>query len=62
MENDVFTVGLYAKNKDNVRPNGSRLRELNVVSFDKVNSSITVKYGGAYTGEYKWQISSQQQG
>ena len=54
MENDVFTVGLYAKNKDNVRPNGSRLRELNVVSFDKDNSSITVKYGGAYTGEYKW--------
>lgn len=34
------------------RPNGDMIRELNVVSYDASARTVTVKYGGAYSGEY----------
>ena len=62
MENDVFSVSLYSKDEDNVRPNGSRYRPLNLVAIDKATRMIEVKYGGAHTGRYSFTISSSQQG
>ena len=51
MELDEFTVGLVSRPRDGlVRPNGDLTRYLNVVDFDKVANTITVKYGGAYSG------------
>ena len=62
MELDTFTVGLAATDTDNARPNGDLVRWLNVVDFDKTAKTITVKYGGAYTGKYKILLESQLQG
>ena len=62
MENDVFSVSLYSQEEDNVRPNGSRYRPLNVVGIDKATRMIEVKYGGSHTGSYSFTISSTQQG
>jgi len=61
MENDNFSVALSPLDAtiDN-RPGGARLRYLKVVSFDKTANSITVKYGGAYRGEYEWVVFSLQ--
>lgn len=59
MEIDEFTVGLVSRPRDGlVRPNGDLTRYLNVVAFDKVANTITVKYGGAYSGEYKVSVTS----
>ena len=59
MELDEFTVGLVSRPKDGLaRPNGDLTRYLNVVDFDKVANTITVKYGGAYSGEYKVSVTS----
>ena len=38
------------------------VRWLNVVSYDKVQKTITVKYGGAYSGDYKIILESELQG
>ena len=62
MELDTFYVGLVGLKPDQARPNGDMVRWLNVVDFDKAAKTITVKYGGAYSGKYKWILESEQQG
>lgn len=59
MELDTFYVGLVGLKPDQARPNGDMVRWLNVVDFDKVAKTITVKYGGAYSGNYKWILESE---
>ena len=49
---DVFTVGLVTDDPELARPNGDMVRYLNVVDRDEVQKTITVKYGGAYSGVY----------
>ena len=60
MADDTFTVALVPRDPDLTRPNGDAERPLNVVAFDDTNGapSITVKYGGAYSGVYDWKVSS----
>ena len=66
MEDDTFTVELEpsvvddsdSNNAQYKRPNGEKTRLLNVVDFDKDANTITVKYGGAYLGTYKINVSS----
>lgn len=62
MDDDTFYVGLVATDEANARPNGDMVRWLNVVSYDKVLKTITVKYGGAYSGDYKILLESEIQG
>ena len=59
MESDVWTVQLKPTDGSLTRPNGSLARSLNVVAFNQTERSITVKYGGAYSGFYDWTVSSQ---
>jgi hypothetical protein len=58
MELDTFTVGLEPDKNGVARPNGDFIRWLNVVDFDKAANTITVKYGGAYSGKYKFILES----
>ena len=52
MELDTFFVGLVGTTPEQARPNGDMVRWLNVVDFNKNKRTITVKYGGAYSGDY----------
>jgi len=52
IDSDTFEVAMVPKNPDLTRPNGSLARPLRVVAKDSATNSITVKYGGAYSGEY----------
>lgn len=58
MDADTFTVGLSTDDPELARPNGEMVRWLNVVDYDKAANTITVKYGGAYTGKYKLILES----
>jgi len=58
MAAEEFSVGLEALDPKNLRPNGSLVRQLNVVAKDPVKKTITVKYGGAYSGTYAMVVSS----
>ena len=60
MATDTFSVALVPRDPDLTRPNGEAARPLNVVAYDDTNGapSITVKYGGAYSGVYDWTVSS----
>lgn len=62
MELDTFTVGLAPRDLDLARPGGDLVRWLNVVDYDKVARTITVKYGGAYSGKYQIILESARQG
>lgn len=55
---DTFSVELVPKNPDLTRPNGALARPLRVVAQDSATRSITVKYGGAYTGEYTLNVKN----
>ena len=61
MAGDTFTVSLVPRDPDLTRPNGEAERPLNVIAFDDTNGapSITVKYGGAYSGVYDWKVRSE---
>ena len=52
LDTDEWTVGLVTEDKELARPNGDMIRYLNVVEYDKSANTISVKYGGAYSGEY----------
>ena len=60
MANDTFSVSLVPRDPDLTRPNGDAERPLNVVKIDATNGapSITVKYGGAYSGVYDLEVHS----
>ena len=58
MPNDSWKVGLMTDDPDLARPNGDMVRWLNVVSYDTSANTITVKYGGAYSGKYKIVLES----
>ena len=60
MESDEFTVSIIPRDPDLTRPNGEAARPLNVIRYDNTvgQSSITVKYGGAYSGIYDLEVSS----
>ena len=64
MADDKFTVSLVPRDPDMERPNGDTERPLNVVAIDDTSGapSITVKYGGAYSGVYDWKVSSEVNG
>lgn len=63
MELDTFTVGLQPRRPDDfTRPNGETTRWLNVVDIDASAKTVTVKYGGAYTGAYRIIIESSRNG
>lgn len=55
---DTFTVNLVPRDPDLTRPNGDAKRPLNVVSRSAAEKTITVKYGGAYSGVYDVEINS----
>ena len=58
IDSDSFEVAMVPKNPDLTRPNGSLARPLRVVAKDSATNSITVKYGGAYSGEYSITIKN----
>ena len=64
MESDEFTVSIIPRDPDLTRPNGEAARPLNVIRYDDTvgQSSITVKYGGAYSGIYDLEVSSFENG
>ena len=64
MADDKFTVSLVPRNPDLKRPNGEAERPLNVIDRDNTTGapSLTVKYGGAYSGVYDWKVSSEANG
>ena len=49
--------GVTVKIIDNDASNPTNIKELNVVSVDDSAKSITVKYGGAYSGEYSIEVT-----
>ena len=67
MENDKFSVSLYPQDPENTRGNihieaFRHERPLNVVKIDPDTRSITVKYGGAYSGVYDLIVTSELHG
>lgn len=52
MENENFRVTLLPLDAENKK------KELKLVSIDKTKRTFTVKYGGAYSGEYKFEIKA----
>ena len=63
MENDNFAVSLYPQDPENTYGNvhievTRHERPLNVIKIDPSTRSITVKYGGAYSGVYDLIVSS----
>jgi hypothetical protein len=62
MDTDTFSVSIIPQDPDLTRPNGDAERPLNVVAVDPSSKSITVKYGGAYSGIYDWVVHSEMWG
>lgn len=58
MDADTFTVNLIPRDADLTRPNGEDKRGLNVVEVSSADKTITVKYGGAYSGIYDLEVHS----
>ena len=60
MTKDDFTVTLVPEELEltYLFVNNDGVRELNVVAVDTVDKTITVKYGGAYSGTYDVVIKS----
>jgi riboflavin synthase alpha subunit len=64
MTKDDFTVTLVPETleKTYLTINNEGIRELNVVAVDPVDKTVTVKYGGAYSGTYDVIIKSKLNG
>lgn len=52
MDNENWEITLIPRDAENKR------KQLKVVAYDKVAKTVTVKYGGAYSGEYNVMIES----
>lgn len=64
MTTDDFTVKIVPESLElsHLFVNNDGIRELNVVAVDSVAKTITVKYGGAYSGTYDIIIKSEANG
>ena len=64
MTTDDFTVKIVPESLElsHLFRNNDGIRELNVVAVDSVAKTITVKYGGAYSGTYDIIIKSEANG
>ena len=64
MTTDDFEVSLHPAELELTRLDVLRegVRQLNVVGVDPIQKTITVKYGGAYSGTYDLRIKSKTQG
>lgn len=67
MDDDIFTVSLYPVDPENTQGNvhievTDHNRPLNVIGQSAADKTITVKYGGAYSGEYNLIVHSDTHG
>ena len=64
MTTDDFTVKIVPESLElsHLFVNNDGIRELNVVAVDSAAKTITVKYGGAYSGTYDIIIKSEANG